>query len=85
MTDGDDIDALAAEYVLGTLDAPERAAVAARRQRQPALNAAILRWEQRLSPLNDLVPPVEPSASRGMTSSFRRMRPSIPATAADLW
>ena len=61
MTDGDDIDALAAEYVLGTLDAPERAAVAARRQRQPALNAAILRWEQRLSPLNDLVPPVEPS------------------------
>lgn len=60
MTDGDDIDALAAEYVLGTLDAPERAAVAARRQRGSALDAAIAAWEQRLAPLNELVPPVEP-------------------------
>ena len=30
MTELDDIDGLAAEYVLGTLDAAERAAVAAR-------------------------------------------------------
>jgi anti-sigma-K factor RskA len=63
MTDGDDIEALAAEYVLGTLDSSERAAVAARRQREPVLDATISAWEKRLSPLNDLVPPVAPAAS----------------------
>jgi anti-sigma-K factor RskA len=63
MTDVDDIDALAAEYVLGTLDASERAQVAARRQREPALDAAIAAWEQRLAPLADLVPAVEPPPS----------------------
>jgi anti-sigma-K factor RskA len=62
MTDGEDIDALAAEYVLGTLDASERSTVAARRQREPALDAAILACEKRLSPLMDLVQPVEPPA-----------------------
>jgi anti-sigma-K factor RskA len=60
MTDVDDIDVLAAEYVLGSLDASERAQVAARRQREPALEAAILAWEQRLAPLNELTPPVVP-------------------------
>jgi anti-sigma-K factor RskA len=62
MMDGDDIDALAAEFVLGTLDAAERAMVTARRQREPALDAAILACEKRLSPLMQLVPPVEPPA-----------------------
>lgn len=51
MSELDDIDALAAEYVLGTLDAGERAAVSARRLREPALEAAILGWERRLAPL----------------------------------
>jgi anti-sigma-K factor RskA len=63
MTDVEDIDALAAEYVLGTLDAAERATVAARLQREPALVAAILAWERRLAPLGELVPPAEPPAS----------------------
>lgn len=58
MTRSDDIEALAAEYVLGTLDAPERAAVAARRQREADLNAAISEWELRLAPLNSAVPEV---------------------------
>ena len=62
MTDADDIDDLAAEYVLGTLDASERASVAARRQREPALDAAIERWERRLSGLNADVAPVPPPA-----------------------
>lgn len=62
MIELDDIDALAAEYVLGTLDAGERAQVAARRQREPALEAAIAVWEQQLSPLNGLVPAVAPPA-----------------------
>lgn len=54
MTARDDIDGIAGEYVLGTLDAAERASVAARRQREPDLDAAIDAWERRLAPLNDV-------------------------------
>ncbi|MFI5012200.1 MAG: anti-sigma factor domain-containing protein [Hyphomicrobiales bacterium] len=61
MTEDDDIEALAGEYVLGTLDAAERAAVAARRQREAALEAAILAWERRLAPLDEAAPAIEPS------------------------
>ena len=60
MADNDDLDALAGEYVLGTLDAAERTAVAARRQREPALEAAIAGWEARLAPLLDEIAPVAP-------------------------
>jgi anti-sigma-K factor RskA len=62
MNDREDIDGLAAEYVLGTLDASERTAVAARRQREGDLDAAIGAWERRLSPLADAVAPLEPPA-----------------------
>lgn len=62
MTARDDIDGLAGEYVLGTLDAAERAAVAARRQREPELDAAITAWERRLSPLAVTAKPVAPPA-----------------------
>ena len=62
MNDREDIDGLAAEYVLGTLDASERTAVAARRQREDDLDAAIAAWERRLSPLAEAVPPLEPPA-----------------------
>ena len=55
MSERDEIDILAGEYVLGTLDAVERTAVSARRQRDPALNAAIAAWEHRLAPLADTV------------------------------
>ena len=60
MSDPSDIDELAAEYVLGTLDAGERAMVAARRQREPVLDAAIIAWQRRLAPLDDFAPAVEP-------------------------
>jgi hypothetical protein len=56
MTEEEDIDALAAEYVLGSLDASERADVAARRGREPRLDAAIRAWERRLSPLSEREP-----------------------------
>lgn len=62
MTHSDDIDALAAEYVLGTLTDGERASVASRRMREPDLDAAISEWELRLSPLNGAVPDVAPPA-----------------------
>lgn len=58
----DKIDALAAEYVLGTLDPGERSSVAARRQREAALNSAIAAWERRLGPLAELIPAIEAPA-----------------------
>lgn len=61
MSDQEDIDALAAEYVLGTLSPAERTAVNARRQREHDLDAAIEAWEARLMPLAETVPAVEPS------------------------
>jgi anti-sigma-K factor RskA len=61
MTDTDNIDDLAAEFVLGTLDASERANVAFRRQRDPELAAAIEAWEARLAPLYEQIAPVAPS------------------------
>jgi anti-sigma-K factor RskA len=60
MVDFNEIDGLAGEYVLGTLDATERAVVAARRQREPALDAAIGAWEERFAPLMDEIAPVAP-------------------------
>ncbi len=55
-----DDDFAAAEFVLGTLDPAERAALAARRLREPDLDAAIRAWEQRLQPLAEAAPPIEP-------------------------
>jgi anti-sigma-K factor RskA len=60
MNEHDDIDDRAAEYVLGTLTASERASVAARRQRESRLDAAISDWELRLAPLNDGINEVGP-------------------------
>lgn len=75
MTTPDNIDALAGEYVLGTLDAAERATVAARRQREPALDTAIGEWEMRLAPLNGLVAPVTPPPDL-----FQRIEQRLQAT-----
>jgi anti-sigma-K factor RskA len=55
-----DDDLNAAEYALGTLDPGERAALAARRLREPDLSAAIEAWEHRLAPLSEAAPPLEP-------------------------
>lgn len=74
MTARDDIDDLAGEYVLGTLDASERSSVSARRQREPELDEAIRAWEVRLSPLDSVTPPVAPPADL-----FRRIEQRIAA------
>jgi anti-sigma-K factor RskA len=60
MTELDDIEALAAEYVLGTLRHEERRDVAARREKEAKLDAAIIAWENRLFPLAEVVWPVAP-------------------------
>jgi len=59
-TDPDARDALAAEYVLGTLEAREATAVAAALPSDPALAAAVAAWEARLAPLADLATPEAP-------------------------
>lgn len=53
MTEDNDIEGLAGEYVLGSLDAAERRLVDARRQTDAALAAAIAAWESRLGALSD--------------------------------
>lgn len=60
MIELDDIDALAAEFVLGTLTHEERADVSRRRASEPALDAAIIAWERRLGPLIAAIPTVNP-------------------------
>jgi anti-sigma-K factor RskA len=62
MTDSDDIDMLAAEYVLGTLPAAERAAVALRSRHEKRLAEAIEAWERRLGPLAETIAPREAPA-----------------------
>jgi anti-sigma-K factor RskA len=59
-TDRDDIDALAGEYVLGTLDADERRAAEARLSSDAGFRAAVAAWLSRLQPLADTATPIEP-------------------------
>jgi anti-sigma-K factor RskA len=60
MTELDDIDGLAAEYVLGTLSREERAEAGARIASDPAFARAVQAWERRLGPLAESVAPVQP-------------------------
>jgi len=60
MTEDENIDDLAAEYVLGSLDAAERAEVEARRRLEGSLKTAIEAWERRLAPLLEAAPEVAP-------------------------
>jgi anti-sigma-K factor RskA len=60
MTISSDDDFAAAEYALGTLDASERATLAARRLRDGELDEAIQAWEARLAPLAEAAPEIEP-------------------------
>jgi anti-sigma-K factor RskA len=60
MTDEDDIDGLAAEFVLGSLSPEERQEVEARRKVDRALGDAVDAWEKRLGTLGDRVPGIEP-------------------------
>jgi anti-sigma-K factor RskA len=77
-------DALAAEYVLGTLDLSERLAAQSRIASDPAFAAAVQAWENRLSGLNDgydpvpvrdLMPAIEarlfPKAAQARSRGFR--------------
>jgi len=53
----EELELLAAEYVLGTLDEAAEHEIAARAQTEPALQAAIAAWQERLEPLTLLAAP----------------------------
>lgn len=60
MTHDEDQDALAAEYVLGTLDPQERKQAEARVAADPDFAALVRGWERRLGELHAMVDPIEP-------------------------
>ncbi|KAB5625150.1 RNA polymerase subunit sigma-70 [Pseudomonas putida] len=78
------LDVLAGEYVLGTLSAEQRAAVLARLDREPALRAAVDRWEARLLELTTLAEPQQPSTrlwrriDRSIAEQARQVHPTNP-------
>lgn len=55
-----DLDLLAAEYVLGTLDAAQARELATRADKDASVRAAIAAWEERLAPLGRVGAPVTP-------------------------
>lgn len=71
----DRTDALAGDYVLGTLAAARRRDVEQRLSGDAALRAAVHSWQERLLPLTALAEPVEPPAQL-----WRRIENSIQAT-----
>jgi anti-sigma-K factor RskA len=62
MTMDEDREGLAAEYVLGTLDADERAEADALLRVDAEFATVVRQWERRLGELNVMVAPVEPPA-----------------------
>ena len=58
--DPEALDALAAEHVLGTLEAREAEEVVRALPTHPALRQAVAEWEARLAPLSDLAAPEAP-------------------------
>jgi anti-sigma-K factor RskA len=62
MTVNEDREALAAEYVLGTLDADERARVELMLETDPPFATLVHAWEKKLGELHHIIPPVEPPA-----------------------
>ena len=56
------VDALAAQYVLGTLAGRARRRFAREARENPVVAAAVQRWEERLLPLSEGISPVAPPA-----------------------
>jgi len=73
-------DFAAAEFALGSLDPAERAAIAARRLREPDLEAAIRGWEERLAPLAEAAPPIDPPRDYFSDILARLRAPTATAT-----
>lgn len=75
----EDLDALAGEYVLGTLDAEERRAAEARYAADADFRRAVSDWETRLQPLADTAGevPVQPSVFARIEAAIGATTPSV--------
>jgi anti-sigma-K factor RskA len=77
--DADDAEGRAAEYVLGTLDADERAAALALMASDPRFAEQVRTWERHLGELHALIPALEPPPY-----TWERIRAALARPAADL-
>jgi hypothetical protein len=75
MSELEHTDALAAEYVLGTLDAGERAQARALLNVDPGFVAKVQFWERRLGELHTMVEPVEPEPGLWLRIKARMTEP----------
>src|SRR6516162_3696945 len=78
-----DTDALAAEYVLGTLEFDERSAAESLRAQDAEFAAKVKVWERRLGELHLMVEPVDPDPDiwqriKAKLPALPRPQPSIP-------
>nr|WP_298686952.1 anti-sigma factor [uncultured Dongia sp.] len=81
----DDADLTAAEFVLGTLSNGERSALEARFAYYPSWRVLVGRWADRLQPLAEAIPPVEPPPAlrarimaAAKVTPFTRMLRTVP-------
>ncbi len=79
-------EALAAEYVLGTLDAAERASVTLLRATDEDLEAHILAWEQHFAPWAAAAADVKPSADlfAKIEAALPKTEPSLKAVSSNI-
>lgn len=82
LTDRDERSASAGEYVLGTLDPAERQAFEAALPQDPALQAEVAYWQDRLLPLSARVAPALPPAGLWARIEAGLQRPLFAAGAA---
>ena len=82
MSDRPNDPGLAAELVLGTLDAATAAAAEARAHRDPAFARHVEDWRRRLAPLDDTAVPEAPSEALwpAIVSAIGRPAPTVAAT-----
>ncbi len=79
------LDALAAEYVLGTLRGGARRRFAALLREQPAARAAVAGWEHRLLPLTRSVPAMQPRPQVWQNIRRRTADPTLSQHAHPTW
>jgi anti-sigma-K factor RskA len=78
----DDLDRLAAEHVIGLLDANEEAQAERLAQTDASFAARVAAWQARLSEFDETAPRMDPGAALWMRIESSLRRPAAPAPAA---
>ncbi len=76
----DELEALAGEYALGTLDTADRRKAEARMAMDPAFREAVITWQTRLAPLDDTAAPLVPNPTlwSRIESLIPSQKPAMP-------